>query len=347
MKKKLIATAVAGALVAPAAMAAEHANVTPYFRINNALELRDSDDPAVDKYADIANVSSRIGIRGSADLGNGTTVFGQYEFSTFTDREGTKGGRGGINDTRIGLVGVRGSFGAVSVGNQWSAFYNTIGTHMDPTYTVGYVMYSSQVDLPYRQSNAIKYANSFGAINLEVDTRFAGPGDNNLPGGGDTEKIGGDNGKDGLDGWGVGASWGITDAITVAAAYDSELMDVGDDYDRYGVAAKFSFGSFWLSGGYARADQGNGLKKRDLYTVYAGMTYENGGAYVGYQGTKDVQAAPGGATRDPSQFILHADYKLGGGPLRLYYEGTFVDQDSGAGGPFDFNRHLLGMRIDL
>lgn len=336
MKKKLIATAVAGALVAPAAMAASHASVSPYFRIANALEIRDTD--GADSTADIANVSSRIGIRGSADLGNGTTVFGQYEFSTFTDREGTVGGRGGINDTRIGIVGLRGSFGSISVGNQWSAFYNTVGTHMDPTYTVGYVLYSSQMGGPYRESNAIKYANSFGAVNIEVDARFAGAGDSNVDGAGDTEKIGGDHGEDFLDGIGVGVSFGITDAITLAAAYDQELFAVGDDVERLGVAARASFGAFWAMVGYMDVSQDSAGVDNQLLTIYAGTSIgENSGAYVGYQqGDNGVQ--------DPNQIIFHADHRLGGGPMRLFYEGTLVDLD-GAGA--DFDRHLFGMRIDF
>lgn len=339
MKKKLIATAVAGALVAPAAMAASHASVVPYFRINNALSIVDSDAPGADTTADIANVSSRIGIRGSSDLGNGTTVFGQYEFSTFTDIEGAAGGRGGINDTRIAIVGMRGSFGSISVGNQWSAFYNTVGSWMDPTYTLGGVVYFGAGGI-YRESNAVKYANSFGAVSVEVDTRFSQ--DNPATNGADVEAVGADNGEDFLDGFGIGVSFDVSDAIALRAAYDSELYSVGDDLNRLGLAARASFGGFWVSAGFMDVDQGSAGIDSQLITVYAGTSFgENTGAYVGYL-TNDF-----GNGTDPSQIILHADHKVGGGPLRIFYEGTFFDADNVTPTTFDFSQHLFGMRIDL
>lgn len=336
MNKKLIATAVAGALAAPAAMAQE-ASVDPYFRINNALEWRDSDG-AEDSTTDLRNVSSRIGIRGSYDLGNGTTVLGQYEFSTFTDREGQVDGRGGINDTRIGIVGISGSFGTITAGNQWSAFYNTVGTHMEPTYTLGYVIYSSQMQGLYRESNAVKYANSFGPVSLELDTRFS----TDDPTVADVERVGGDNGEDFMDGFGVGASFAVTDAITLAAAYDSERFEVGDDVERIGAAARAAFGNFYASVGYMTVEQDSSGLDNEMFSVYAGSTLgENTNAYVGYQ------AGDEGATNtEPSQIILHADHKIGGGPLRLFYESTFVDFDNDPA-EADFNTHLLGMRIDF
>lgn len=332
MKKKLIATAVAGSLVAPAVMAEQHMSVDPYFRINNALEWRNND--GADDFADIRNVSSRIGIRGSADLGNGMSVLGQYEFSTFTDREGQVDGRGGINDTRIGIVGIEGSFGTITVGNQWSAFYNTAGVNMEPTYTMGYVIYSSQMGGLYRASNTVKYANSFGPVYLEVDGRFSS--DVSPPA--DVERVGGDNGEEFNDGFGIGASFAATDAISLAAAYDLERFEVGDDQERIAVSARVGFGGFWISPGYMTVEQDSAGLDNEMFSIYAGTSLgENTEAWVGYaNGDNGVQ--------EPEQFLLHADHRIGGGPLRLFYEGTFVDFDGAAA---DFDTHLFGMRIDF
>lgn len=335
MKKKLIATAVAGALVSPGAMAAmDGPDVNVYFRINNALDYTDTDGG--DSAADLANVSSRIGVKGSQDLGNGMSVFGQYEFSTFTDREGAQDGRGGINDTRIGIVGIKGPFGSVSAGNQWSAFYDTVGTHMEPTYSLGYYVYSSDMGGPYRESNAVKYSNSFGPVYIEVDTRFS---QDSPATGQDVEKIGGDHGKDFLDGFGIGASFAATDNITLAAAYDSEIYDVGDNEDRIGVGGQVSFGSMWVKAGYMDYSQDSTGIDRQMFAAFLGTSIgENSGAWVGYQhGDND-------AGQNPNAILLHADHKVGGGPLKLYYEGIFYDGD---GSRPDFNRHLLGMRIDF
>lgn len=337
MNKKLIATAVAGALVSPGAMAAmDGPDVNVYFRINNALDYTDVDNG--DSTTDLANVSSRIGVKGSQDLGNGMSVFGQYEFSTFTDHEGTVGQRGGINDTRIGIVGIKGAFGSVSAGNQWSAFYDTVGTHMEPTYSLGYYVYSSDMGGPYRESNAVKYSNSFGPVYLEVDTRFS-TDTQGAAGTPDVEKIGGDHGKDFLDGWGVGASFAATDNITIAGAYDSEIFDVGDNVDRAGVAGQISFGSVWVKLGYMDVSQSSGGIDNQMISGFLGTSIgENSGAWVGYQ------HGDNNAGQNPNAILLHADHKVGGGPLKLYYEGIFYDGD---GSRSDFSRHLLGMRIDF
>lgn len=339
MKKKLIATAVAGVFAAPAAMADEHVSVDPYFRIANALDWTDTD--GADSTTDLRNVSSRIGIRGSADLGNGMTVFGQYEFSTFTDREGQDGGRGGINDTRIGIVGIEGSFGTISAGNQWSAFYNTAGVHLDPTYTLGYVVYSSQMGGPYRQSNAVKYANSFGPVYLEIDTRFS---TDSPATGQDVEKIGGDNGEDFLDGAGIGASFAATDMLSFAAAYDVERADPGEDQERLGLGVRADLGSFWASVAYM-------TNERDASGLAPEIDQELWGAFIGAPVGENTQLMAGYLSgednvtgTEPNQVLMHANHKIGGGPLRLFYEGTLFDGD---GGRADFDTHLLGMRIDF
>ena len=127
MNKKLISAAVSAAILAP--VAAQAAEVTVYGRINNAIELRDPDGG--DSTTDVSGISSRFGIKATSDLGNGLTASARYEFSTTTDKE-----LNNINDLRIGTVGISGGFGSINIGNQWSAFYNTVGTHIDPTYTI-------------------------------------------------------------------------------------------------------------------------------------------------------------------------------------------------------------------
>ena len=100
-------------------------------------------------------------------MGNGLTAHGKYEFSTTTDKEGA-----GINDTRVATAGLSGAFGRIDVGNQWSAYFDTFGTLVSPTYTLGYYLYSSVGGGPFRASNTIKYSNSFGPLYLELDVRL-------------------------------------------------------------------------------------------------------------------------------------------------------------------------------
>jgi predicted porin len=371
MNKKLITVAVASALAAPAVMAEQHTSVTAYGRINNALEFRDISGGTND-WA-LRNVSSRIGLRGEADLGNGLTAHGRYEFSTFTTREGnlyTTGtgsvsgtGTGGIGDTRIGTVGLSGTWGRVDVGNQWSAFYDTVGTNIDPTYSLGYYLYSSLAGGPYRSSNTIKYSNTFGPVYLEVDLRPAREGAN-----ANTEKIGGDGGKSFLDGWGAGMTWNITDAGSIAVAYDNQ--DVGTsspldppgnvnlgDVERWGVSGKWSFGAIGFMLGWQQSDvKVNGIpgnnRVNQIQGWLTGTVGEKGSWMLGY-GQIDYGGNFGNVNSKPSAINLGYYYNMGGG-FRLYYEGVFYDSDNSTnvgnntGFPLgDFSQHLFGMRFDF
>ncbi len=199
MNKKLIAAAVSAAVMAPVA----HAESSFYARVNNAIDINDLSG---DGTTDVSGVASRFGFKGSADVGNGMTVHGRYEFSTTSDKEGT-----GVGDTRIATAGLSGGFGRIDVGNQWSAYFDTFGTLISPTYSLGYYLYSSVGGGPYRSSNTIKYSNTFGPLYAELDVRLNDSGE----GGDVAEKIRG-------NGVGLGLSFSVTDNITIAAAFDSE-----------------------------------------------------------------------------------------------------------------------------
>ncbi|MGI9311808.1 MAG: porin [bacterium] len=204
MNKKLIAAAVSAAVVAPVA---SQADITVYGRVNNAIDLDDlSDAPGADSTTDVSGVVSRFGLKGNADIGNGLTAHGHYEFWTTSDKEGP-----GVNDTRIATVGLSGAFGRVDVGNQWSAYFNTFGTLVSPTYSLGYYLYSSVGGGPFRASNTIKYSNSFGPLSAQLDIRLNESDEQSDV----AEKING-------DGVGLGLSFAVNDNITIAAAFDSE-----------------------------------------------------------------------------------------------------------------------------
>lgn len=356
MNKKLISAAVASALAAPAVVnAEEHMTVQTYGRINNAIQYTDRN--VQDNVWGLRNVVSRLGFKAKSDLGNGLSAIGRYEFFTYTNREGDYADqlnagiktRGGINDTRLGYVGLSGSWGAVTIGNQWSAYYDTLGTHLDPTFTVGYFLYSSVMSGPYRSSNTIKYANSFGPVYLEFDVRMSMNG-TGAPGSGNTadeEVLGRDTGDNkAIDGVGIGLSWAIGEQFTIAGAYDRDdkavTVATPDDNTRWGLAGKWDNGSYYATLGYQELDDG---QKDKMLQVWVGGRFGKANLMVGY-GKADL-AGPGS---DPNQWTLHAAYNMGGG-FRLYYEGAFLDgkDNPGAFGGVDGKGgvHLFGMRYDF
>ena len=345
MNKKVISAAVASALVAPAVVnAEEHMSVQTYGRINNALQYTDRD--VSDNTWGMRNVVSRLGFKAKSDLGNGLSAIGRYEFFTYTNREGdfdSEGGkgRGGINDTRLGYVGLSGAWGAVTVGNQWSAYFDTLGTYMDPTFSLGYFLYSSVMSGPYRTSNTIKYANSFGPVYLEFDVRMS---QNDVTGNADEEVLGRDSGdQDAVDGVGIGLNWTIGESFSIGGAYDNDKKALQpDDNKRYGIAGKFDNGSFYATLGYMTIDS---TVKRDMLQAWVGGRFGKANVMIGY-GSASIDEFDGG---DPNQISLHAAYNMGGG-FRVYYEGAILDgKDADVFGATEGKGgvHLFGMRYDF
>lgn len=114
MQKKLLALAIAGALSVPLAAQAQSSNVQIYGVLNPSVDFIDNGD---DSGAVMSNNSSRIGFKGSEDLGNGLKAIFQLESAISPDeRTGTWTGR----DSWAGLSSA--SFGTVRVGAMFTAY---------------------------------------------------------------------------------------------------------------------------------------------------------------------------------------------------------------------------------
>ena len=312
MNKKLIAIAVATVVAAPAVSA----DVTVYGRINNALEMSDNGSSNT---TDISSVGSRFGIKASSDLGNGMTVSGKYEFVTVTDKK-----QNNIADLRVGTVGISGGFGSITVGNQWSSFFDTVGTNMDPAYSLGNYLFTAAGGA-YRSSNTVKYSNSFGPVYLEADLRLNESGE-------------GADVAEGLrgDGYGIGVSVSATDNLTVAAAIDSEEGQDGVvDTDRSGISARLNAGNFYGMLGHLKSQVGSAAEKSQTQ-LWLGGTFGSTTLQLGL-GQADL-----GNAEDASQTTFGVYHNMGGG-AKIYYEGAHVDELSAGS---ELTRHLIGLRYD-
>ena len=110
MKKSLIALAVAGTFAAPAFAATS--NVDIYGVIKSSYDYINTDAPAGGANPDsnltrISTNSSRIGFKGSEDLGGGLKAVWQWETGLTTD---TSGAATGNRNTFVGLAGGFGTF---------------------------------------------------------------------------------------------------------------------------------------------------------------------------------------------------------------------------------------------
>jgi len=112
MKKNILALAVISAMAAPVAMADKH-STTLYGQINAAV------NSTTDKGMKTTDRDSRLGVKGSADLGNGLKGIYKMEFGVIT--ADSFSGLSGRNT----FVGLGGNFGTVLVGRNDTPFKNS------------------------------------------------------------------------------------------------------------------------------------------------------------------------------------------------------------------------------
>lgn len=115
----------------------------------------------------ISGYASRFGFKGETDLGNGMTGFGEYQFSVNTDATAATIGN------RLAYAGIKGDFGAISVGREYATFYDhVVGVNDIPWAGSGYAM----IQYRGRQSNGLSYAGSAGAISYGITLQMDGSG---------------------------------------------------------------------------------------------------------------------------------------------------------------------------
>ena len=340
MNKTLIAAAVSTALMAPVAA---QADATLYGRIHQGIQLTSSEGG--ESTTDFIGIGSRFGIKASSDLGNGMTASAHYEFGTTSDRnnhgsnavsnadpvDGSlwSADSSGITN-RIATVGLSGAFGSINLGNQWSAWYNKVGVHVDPTFWVG----GSHHIGPFRTANTIKYSNSFGPVSFEVDARLD---DTDAKGKLDPDdplaQIPDGKGDEGGDGFALAASIAVSDNITLAAGIDNTT----DGADLSGAAIQVSLGNYWASIAQQSSKPDGGGAEPSVTQLWAGGSFGDTAVMLG-TGRADDDA--GG---NPSDVTLGVYHDMGGG-FKLLYEGNKEDSD-GAGS--DKTIHLFGVRLDF
>src|SRR5258706_4686599 len=127
MNKKLIAVAAAGACVAPAAMAQTANPVTLYgivYATIESVEATGGATPIVRRNR-VTDQASRLGVRGTEDLGGGLSAFFQLETAFKPDQ----------NDTtfaaRNSAVGLQGGWGSLLLG-RWDTPFKVVTGNMDP-----------------------------------------------------------------------------------------------------------------------------------------------------------------------------------------------------------------------
>lgn len=284
MKKSLIALAVLGSF---AGAAAAQSNVTLYGLIdvgygvgnNGAYEKSQGNESKFQQWGN-ANSTSRWGMKGSEDLGNGTKVYFELE-QGFQPESGKD--KGGFD--RSAFVGISGGFGSVQAGRQKNVVNLTMGqfdvsgmpnitsaTGNTGITTVGVNLGNGTTDSYSRYDSVLAY----------VSPNFSGfqfIGGLILKNDGVTEK----------NVFTLGATYNYG-GLTVGAAFESK--HASGMSAMWALGAKYDFGSFKVSGGWVdnhyKAD-GKGIflgfsVPVDAFEFGAQIAYNT----KAYSGTEDV-----------------------------------------------------------
>ena len=330
MKKQALTLAIAAALSAPSALAAQDTSGMHYTSASEgfyaSIRARYHSGGHKDDGGDIQNSSSRIGVGGTNDLGGGLEGFYQWELGVNIDNGSPAG------SVRVGRVGLRGAFGQVQAGSFWATSNDFVTGSTD----VANVNSGNLVNTGYRVSKSLEYTspnlNGFqGALRVGVSNERSSDcsvtvRDAATLGATTVPNADGDMGmaspavarlvsctgavaKDdnGVDSWNLAAKYEVQ-GFTVGALYHrvsddlaavSAVTSVGDD-NRYG-------------GADANADTIVSKKKDDRNEWAVRLGYAQDNWYVnGWYGVSNAQSATAynnGADNAPSASVAadHTD----------------------------------------
>lgn len=269
----------------------------------------DSVDDGDERSEYFASNSSRLGLRGSQDVGRDLAVVFQYESGADLTGQGGNDGNGGpaghtrsvFTAARDSFVGLTGSFGTVRIGklgglNQWVYDYNLFA---DQVGDLGNIWGGS--GLPGRVTSAGQYVTpEFGGFTLGVSY---------VP----------EEGADDSDVVLVKADYQL-DALKLGAAF----IDLGEDWSGYALTGSFDFGAMNIGGGWQRETSMGDIDGNDRNSYTLGAAFKAGDST-----TIKAQVSQSDAKfsdSDATQWAIGLDYQWNPA-LTLYVAFASVSND--------------------
>lgn len=171
MQKKIVAMAVAAALATPALALADNGNVTIYGKLHVSLDQLNDKNVATPNDTRLAQNSSRLGFKGTEDLGDGLKI--EWQMEQGVDATGAAGGSLFSPSQRDTWIGLAGSFGSIRAGrlagaNDWLGDAELFGDQAGAANNfLGQGGYRGDAGADDRLSSAIKYISpKFNGFNL-------------------------------------------------------------------------------------------------------------------------------------------------------------------------------------
>jgi predicted porin len=283
MNKKLVAAALGLAFAAP--VFADSSNVTLYGRVHQA-SVNQSADAAVGGAAVAAgsnvaleDYASRLGVRGSEDLGGGLSAIFAYELAITADNSRTTG----LSQSRHSYVGLKGSWGTVTFGqldggnestaplyNQAEKYLGSANNNAGDLANVGgtttaapgaagngsFTGLTTAIQRTQRTSNSVGFKTNVAGV--EVIARHAMNGAND----GQNSAVGRENDFRETE---IAANYKIG-ALEIGAGYQDVSLSQANETAAnlaggqiesvFQIGAKYTFGALTVGGLYAQVDFG-------------------------------------------------------------------------------------------
>ena len=267
MKRILVSCLLCIGLALPGAVLSDahgdNASVSLYGRLWPKVTFKSPSDG--DQSTDITDALSRLGVSADYKLSETLTAIALAEVRVNLHSDGSED----FFTEHLGYVGLQSSdLGLFAIGTQWNPYYNIVAAPTDVYYhrssPFGYDYRG-----PFRTEQIVRYAHSFGGLNLDLGVQLKGQDEGTGPEDYDEVYAGvgysygpvyvglGYRGvADGTDFAGLGASLSVTDDLYLAVTYQSIQIPDGPDQDSLDVAATYSFrGGYTLIAGIFTYDR--------------------------------------------------------------------------------------------
>jgi predicted porin len=284
--KKILAIAIASAFAAPAFAATS--NVDIYGVMNISIE----DTNATNTELQVTDRQSRIGFKGTEDLGGGLKAIWQIESTISPSNQDGVGG--GTLAGRNSFVGLSGGFGTVLMGRH---------------------------DTPYKLATQ-------GKLDIFADTiadTNGGSGIATTGKDGFTQLIEGSSGHDHRSPDAIAyvspTFSGFTLSGAVISTNNVANLDSNDTVDAYSLSAAYENGPLYVALGYQDVEQ------LDSAAFKVGVGYKFGAAKIGFI-YEDIDNAPTNAGNDRSSWVVNGAYAMGAITLKAQYGQVDRDLDS-------------------
>ncbi len=331
MNKKILAAAIAASIAAPMAVAAD---VTIYGLMNASLVSSEGDNTTNGTdLADITSTGSRLGFKGSEDLGNGLKANFQIEMA-LNSTDNTTGTV--LFSGRNTYVGLSGDFGEVRFGHHdtpakiAATGLSTFGDQLGDVNQVAGVNNT-------RAADAYSYISpNFSGLSFAV-AAFTGSTSVNA-----NDRV---QHQVGVQGNNANNADDLAAGYSLAAFYDNAGISLrayyenADDYvnntttantlngaDNWGLGARYKMDAFYVSGGYEEQDldlvAANADRTIEMWYVEGGYTMGNT-TIKGIYGDVDLDLP---ANSDNSTWAIGVDHKLS---KRTMVWAQYADSESG------------------